>query len=99
MTDEGAMNQPNQMVAGTLMEALGMEVEVAEPDRVRIRMPVDQRTRQPFGILHGGASVALAESAASLATWLNVDQEHQLAVGIEINANHIRPKREGVVFG
>ena len=62
-------------------------------------MPVDDRTRQPFGILHGGASVALAETVASLAACMNVDLEQFMAVGLEINANHLRSKREGVVTG
>jgi uncharacterized protein (TIGR00369 family) len=86
-------------MAGTMMEALGMVVETAERERVRIRMPVDNRTRQPFGLLHGGASVALAETAASLGTMLNIDGGREVAVGIEINANHIRGKRDGVVVG
>src|SRR5579875_735990 len=81
----------------TLMEHLGMEVVEASPDRVVMTMPVDHRTHQPMGLLHGGASVALAESAASLASMLNLDAEHQAAVGIEINANHVRSVREGTV--
>lgn len=85
------------MLQQTMMETLGMKVIAFEPDRVVMTMPVDHRTHQPFGLLHGGASVALAESAASLATWLNIDRETQVAVGIEINANHIRAKRDGVV--
>ena len=60
-------------------------------------MPVDDRTRQPFGILHGGASVALAETVASLGAVMNVDLEKASAVGLEINANHLRAKRDGVV--
>ena len=62
-------------------------------------MPVDDRTRQPFGLLHGGASVALAETVASVAGSLNVDLERFSVVGIEINANHLRGKRDGVVTG
>lgn len=85
------------MLQQTMMETLGMKVIAFDPDRVVMTMPVDHRTHQPFGLLHGGASVALAESAASLATWLNIDRETQVAVGIEINANHIRAKRDGVV--
>jgi uncharacterized protein (TIGR00369 family) len=60
-------------------------------------MPVDRRTHQPFGLLHGGASVALAETVASLGAWMNVDPERQAAVGIEINANHLRSMRSGTV--
>jgi uncharacterized protein (TIGR00369 family) len=58
---------------------------------------VDDRTRQPFGILHGGASVALAETVASLGAVMNTDLERFNAVGLEINANHVRAKRHGVV--
>ncbi|MCF8565350.1 hotdog fold thioesterase [Alicyclobacillus tolerans] len=85
------------MLQGTMMEALGMKFETFEPDLVVMTMPVTSTTKQPFGLLHGGASVALSESAASMGTWLNIDQQNQVAVGIEINANHIRSKRDGVV--
>lgn len=85
------------MLQGTLMETLGMKVVEASADKVVMTMPVDNRTHQPMGLLHGGASVALAESAASLASMLNLDPEHQAAVGVEINANHVRSVREGIV--
>jgi uncharacterized protein (TIGR00369 family) len=80
-----------------LAEALGIEIIELTPARVVATMPVDDRTRQPFGILHGGASVALAETVASLGAILNVDIEKANAVGLEINANHLRAKRDGVV--
>lgn len=79
------------------MEHLGMQVIRMEKDCVVMTMPVDERTHQPYGMLHGGASAALAESAASLGGWLNVDQKTEGVVGLELNANHIRPKRQGVV--
>ncbi|MCM3477560.1 hotdog fold thioesterase [Caldibacillus thermoamylovorans] len=60
-------------------------------------MPVDDRTRQPLGYLHGGASVALAETVASLGAYLLIDQENETCFGLEINANHVRSKREGIV--
>ena len=82
-----------------LATALGIEIKVLTPERVVATMPVDDRTRQPFGILHGGASVALAETVASLAGTMNVDLETNVVVGVEINANHIRAKRDGVVTG
>lgn len=82
-----------------LADALGIELRELTPQRVVATMPVDERTKQPFGILHGGASVALAETVASLGGAMNVDLEHFTVVGIEINANHIRAKREGVVTG
>src|SRR5438045_1036602 len=80
-----------------LADALGIDVLELTPTRVVATMPVDDRTRQPFGILHGGASVALAETVASLGAVLNVDLERSNAVGLEINANHLRAKRDGVV--
>ncbi|WP_077624996.1 hotdog fold thioesterase [Sediminibacillus massiliensis] len=83
----------------TLMDALGMEVLISEKDKVEIKMPVDERTHQPMGFLHGGASVALAESAASLGAYLNVDPKTKQIFGIEINANHLKSKRSGWVKG
>ncbi|WP_425484303.1 hotdog fold thioesterase [Halobacillus locisalis] len=89
----------NEMMTNTLMEALGMEIKQAERDIVEIHMPVENRTRQPMGFLHGGASVALAESAASIGAYLNVDPNQYQIFGIEINANHIKSIREGTVIG
>jgi uncharacterized protein (TIGR00369 family) len=80
-----------------LADVLGIEIVELTPERVVATMPVDDRTRQPFGILHGGASVALAETVASLGAVMNVDLERASAVGVEINANHLRAKRDGVV--
>lgn len=80
-----------------LMEALGIEFKTLEKDLVVMTMPVDERTHQPAGFLHGGASVLLAETAASIGGFLNVDQEKQAVFGMEINANHVKSKREGVV--
>ncbi|GAB4072753.1 hotdog fold thioesterase [Barrientosiimonas marina] len=81
----------------TLMETLGMETLITEANQVVVTMPVDERTHQPFGFLHGGANVALAESAASIGAFLNVDPEQFNVFGIDINANHIKSKRDGVV--
>src|SRR5690625_3048264 len=80
-----------------LMEALGIEPETMEKDCVIMTMPVDKRTHQPAGFLHGGASVALAETAASVGAYLHVDPEAYNIFGIEINANHVKSKREGTV--
>lgn len=80
-----------------LADALGIDVLELSPQRVVATMPVDQRTRQPFGILHGGASVALAETVASLGATANVELEEFVAVGLEINANHLRAKSDGIV--
>ncbi|MBO8156715.1 MAG: hotdog fold thioesterase [Bacillaceae bacterium] len=83
----------------TLMETLEMETVEATPDRVVMTMPVHSKTHQPMGFLHGGASVALAESAASIGSYLNVDPDQYQVFGIEINANHIKSKRSGYVKG
>jgi 1,4-dihydroxy-2-naphthoyl-CoA hydrolase len=78
---------------------LGIEFIEVGDNWLRAKMPVDQRTRQPFGRLHGGASVALAETVASMAGAFTVDRTKFVVVGMEINANHIRPVKEGWVFG
>jgi 1,4-dihydroxy-2-naphthoyl-CoA hydrolase len=80
-----------------LADNLGIEIIELTSTRVIATMPVDDRTRQPFGILHGGASVALAETVASLGAVMNVDLDKSSAVGLEINANHLRAKRDGIV--
>ena len=81
----------------TLLTTLGIELVEATKERVVARMPVVPRVHQPFGSLHGGASVALAETVASTGAWLNCDQSRERVVGIEINANHLRGKRDGTV--
>lgn len=88
----------NALSAGTAMEPLGIAFTEIGPDFVRATMPVDARTRQPYGLLHGGASVLLAETLGSTAGGLCVEDD-QGVVGIEINANHLRGVREGVVTG
>jgi 1,4-dihydroxy-2-naphthoyl-CoA hydrolase len=80
-----------------LADVLGIEVLELSERRVVATMPVDARTRQPFGLLHGGASLALAETVASIGALMHVDRERYVAVGQEINGNHLRPKTEGVV--
>lgn len=81
----------------TLLNSLGIEIKKVEKGLVVATMPVDDRTRQPFGLLHGGASVALAETVASLGGFELVDKENEAVVGLEINANHIRGKKDGIV--
>jgi uncharacterized protein (TIGR00369 family) len=81
----------------TLGTLLGMQFLKVTKDELVMTMPVDHRTIQPFGLLHGGASVALAETAASVGAWLNLESPDGLAVGIEINANHLRSVRSGFV--
>jgi len=80
-----------------LMESLEIEIITMEKENVVLTMPGDERTHQPAGYLHGGASVLLAETAASIGAFLNVDQEKEIVFGIEINANHVKSKREGIV--
>ena len=82
-----------------LADTLGIEIRELTATRVVATMPVDARTLQPFGILHGGASVALAETVASVGAAANIDRTAFAAVGLEINANHIRAKSDGVVTG
>ena len=81
----------------TLLGTLGIELLETTKERVTARMPVTPRVHQPQGILHGGASVALAETVASTAGYLNVDREKETVVGLEINANHLRAVRDGVL--
>ena len=81
----------------TLIVSLGIETVKIEKGMVVMTMPVDERTRQPFGFLHGGASVALAETAASVGSAVLIDHENELCFGLEINANHVKSKRDGIV--
>lgn len=81
----------------TLLGSLGIEITELQKGKVTATMPVDERTRQPFGLLHGGASVALAETVASVGAFELVDKENEVVVGLEINANHIRAKKDGFV--
>ncbi len=84
----------------SISKHLGIEFVEAGEGYLIARMPVDKRTQQPFGILHGGASVVLAETLGSVASYLLLDDPtKQRAVGLEINANHIRSVREGWVYG
>lgn len=82
-------------INGTLIDFLGIKVSEAAKDRVVVTMPVTRRAHQPMGLMHGGVSLVLAETAASVGAWMNVDQTRQRVVGMEINANHLRAKREG----
>ncbi len=93
---------PEQLQVGsknTMVEHLGIEFLEVSPQLIKAKMPVDNRTVQPFRILHGGASVTLAETLGSIAAQMNIDQENFIAVGLDINANHIRSVRSGFVYG
>lgn len=89
----------NNLSANTMVEHLGIVFTEVGEDYIKGRMPVDHRTHQPYGILHGGASVALAETLGSVAAHCTVMHQNRFCVGLEINANHIRPVKEGFVTG
>lgn len=89
----------NSTREGSVSEVLDIKFVQAEKDRLVATMPVGPNHRQPFGYLHGGVSVVLAESIASIGSMLNIDADKQAAFGLEINANHLRPKREGLLTG
>ena len=86
-------------VKNTMVDHLGIEFVEVSDDFIKARMPVDHRTHQPMGLLHGGASVALAETLGSTGAFLCVDPAKYNVVGLEINANHIRGVRDGWVIG
>jgi len=83
----------------TLVTTLGIEITEFEKNCVKSRMPVDERTKQPFGLLHGGASVALAETLGSMGGGKNIDPDINAVVGIEIDASHLKSVKSGWVFG
>ena len=93
-----SLDQLNAMSADTAIAALGIVFTEIGPDFLRATMPVDSRTHQPFGLLHGGASALLAETLGSSAGGLSAPEGHAV-VGIEINANHLRGVRAGIVTG
>ena len=94
-----SLDELNGLSRSTLIEHLGIVFTAAGEDWLQATMPVDERTRQPYGLLHGGASVVLAETLGSSAGNLCVDTASQVCVGLEINANHLRAARTGVVTG
>lgn len=97
--NQPSVEEAGGMRKGTLLEALDIQITEVGDDYLCGTMPVDERTVQPYGILHGGASVALAESLGSIAAHLVVDSERYYSVGMEINANHLRPATKGRVTG
>lgn len=92
-----SLDQLNEMGGTTMATCLGMEFTEIGPDYLKMMMPVDHRTIQPYGLLHGGASAALAETVGSMASGLIIDPEKQICVGMEINANHVRGVKSGYV--
>ncbi len=93
------VEQLNIFSKNSLAQNLGIEITRIGEDFVEARMPVDSRTVQPYGLLHGGASVALAETLGSLAAHCTVNDQNKSCVGLEINANHLKSVRNGFVTG
>lgn len=93
------LEEVNQMGKGTMVEHIGIRITEITEKSLKAEMPVDHRTKQPIGLLHGGASVALAETIASTAANLVVNTAEEYCVGLEINANHISSCRDGMVVG
>lgn len=93
------LDQFNALNRDTMMQAIGIVFTEVGDDFLRATMPVDARTHQPYGLLHGGASVALAETLGSAAGMMLVDPAREIVVGIEINANHVRGVKSGTVTG
>ncbi len=89
--------EPGGPWPGTIHEALGINVEEASGERVVLTMEVGNKVHQPFGLLHGGASAVLAESAASMGAYLSVEEANGRAMGIELNISHLNAKRDGTV--
>ena len=94
-----SLEQINRSHENTAVSQMGIEFTDVGDDYLVARMPVDARTRQPAGLLHGGATMLLAETLASCAAWQTIDRAKTDAVGLEINANHLRATREGWVTG
>lgn len=94
-----SLQQLNSLCQNTLAEVLGIEFTEVGADFICGKMPVDYRTHQPMGLLHGGASVALAETLGSVGASLQINPEKQACVGLEINANHVKSVRHGFVHG
>ena len=101
MTEEQLLMRFNDMCRNTLMETLEMKFTAVDPDAgtVQMQMPVKPRVHQPMGLLHGGASAALAESLGSASSLVFADPEKYAVMGIQLSCNHLRSKREGVITG
>jgi 1,4-dihydroxy-2-naphthoyl-CoA hydrolase len=93
------LEELNKLSKNTILEVLDIKITGVGEDYIEATMPVDKRTHQPHGILHGGASVVLAESLGSIASVLTIDQSQFYCVGVEINANHIKSVKSGLVTG
>ncbi|SDM06543.1 1,4-dihydroxy-2-naphthoyl-CoA hydrolase [Daejeonella rubra] len=96
---EYTVEELNGRPKGHIGDLLGIEFTEIGPDSVSARMPVNEKTHQPYGILHGGASVVLAESLGSVASNMVINSDKYIGVGLEVNANHLRPVKSGFVTG
>jgi 1,4-dihydroxy-2-naphthoyl-CoA hydrolase len=96
---EFSLEDLNERPKGHIGEVLEIEFTEITADSLSARMPVNEKTRQPYGILHGGASVVLAETLGSVASNLVVNSDKYIGVGLEVNANHLRPVKSGFVTG
>ena len=96
---EVSVEELNRFSENTMLKHIGIEITELGEDYIKARMPVDHRTQQSLGLLHGGASVTLAESLGSTAAHLCIDPAQKICMGLEINANHIRAMRDGYVEG
>ena len=97
MRSETTLEKLNAINKNTLMETLNITYTEVGDDFLVATMPVNSRVHQPMGLLHGGASIALAESVASMASYYFLDNEKQEVRGLEINANHVRSIKDGIV--
>ena len=96
---EYTVDELNGRPKGHIGDLLGIEFTEIGPDSISARMPVNEKTHQPYGILHGGASVVLAESLGSVASNMVINSDKYIGVGLEVNANHLRPVKSGFVTG
>ena len=99
MNKDELLQKMSDLNQNTMATAIGLELTDIGSDYVCGKIPVDSRTVQPYGLLHGGASVALAETLGSIAGNMHVDREKEMVVGIEINANHLKSVKKGWVYG
>jgi len=97
MDRDKVLKRLNEMNANTLMEALEIQFSDVGEDFIEATMPVGPKVHQPYGIMHGGASIALAETVGSVLSAISVDTTQFKSVGMQMNANHIRPKKDGMV--
>lgn len=99
MEKQEKLKRINDSIQNTMTSTIGIEITDIGDDFIGGKMPVDERTTQPFGLLHGGASVALAETLGSIGGGIKVYSNNETVVGIEINANHLKSARDGWVYG